>query len=1544
MPRKKAVEEIYQKKSPREHVLLRPDTYVGSVERDTEKMYVMDEDVGRMVEREVEFVPALYKIFDEILVNAADNKQRDPSMKQIRIKIDVDRGCITIKNDGRGIPVEMHKEHGMYIPELIFGNLLTSSNYNDADLKTVGGRNGFGAKLANIFSTKFIVETVDSEKGLKYVQEWRQNMADKDDPDISEASSRLADYTQITFYPDFHRFGMESLRNEKIISLFIKRVYDVAGTTASDLSVYLYIKGEGWEHRKALNGKLPVHDFVGYSRLFLEEGAKKSSTFWAFGNKETDRWEVVLALSPDNEYRQISHVNNIWTIKGGTHVRYIENQFVKYFKDNFKSKSKKMKEMLKPKMIKDHLVVFINALIVNPAFSSQTKEVLVTKSQAFGSKCVVPEASMKSLSNKIKAKIKELITFKMEQSASKTDGKRKTRLNLPPEIDDANDAGSRFSADCTLIVTEGLSAKTLAVAGVTELPGSKNRFGIFPLRGKLLNVREANTAQILKNKEITQLKQVLGLRSTCKYETAKDAKTLRYGKIMIMTDQDTDGSHIKGLVINLFHSMWPNLVRKKIFGPAFNESFLEQFITPIVVVSKGRQKKAFYTVPKYEQWKREHNNGKGWRTKYYKGLGTWQRKEGKEHFRKLDAHRIAFKYTQRQALSMDTGREIGNENDLAIVKAFAKTEADARKEWIAGCEEGTFLDFEAMGDSLGRNKRVSYKDFIDRELILFSSYDLKRSVPALFDGLKPGQRKILYCCFLKNNLSKEIRVAQLGGYVSEKSAYHHGETSLYMTIIGMAQNYVGSNNINLLCPNGMFGSRIRGGKDAASPRYIHTKLAPITRRLFIPSDDQILEYQDDDGYPVEPIHYAPIIPLVLVNGALGIGTGWSTAIPNFNPSDIMKNIRRKLVGDDWVSMRPFYRGFTGKIEECKSEEGRCRAYKSRGNVEVINSYTDSDGNEWSTIQVTELPVGLWTEVFKKLLLDFEETEQIEGVNNMSSDIDVSFTFNIMHRARPAKGKGARSKKGNATDSLTGSTSHSGSTSPVSGAKTKKLIRKKLYFSGRLDEDFLKDIKCVSPISLTNMVLFDTSGKIRRFDSVQDILDEFYGARLGMYSARKKAMLLSMEHNLKKIANQARFVLMVIDGEMKVSNRRRLDVVKDLRDKGFDTWTAGKGQFSLKKRAASTEDSDAEGEGDSDATKKATKGTAKMDADSDSERDLKALAGGYKYLLSMPISSLTKEKVADLLKLQEETEHEVESLQRKSAKDLWRADLDRLEEHLEEYRAEYEEEVERMREEAERKRKGMKATTKGKKKRAAPKKRAAATKKKTVKNESKSGSRESSTSSIKRELKKLSTKPAPAKKAKAAPKATASKKRKLLGNKKGTNPFALAASKRKVVDSDDSSSYSESPGLSLMERARMRASPEKQNMRKRKRPGDDSDSEWEMESKPPIRKRKVVAASPESSSESSMPLKARSSKLNVAAKRKKLEISESEDDDIDSEDGWAAAKGFGDSNKRTLRKKKKTVSYKEESNGARDDESDYQMSDDLEIDEFDESDGDSEYIP
>merc|ERR1712228_281992 len=438
-----------------------------------------------------------------------------------------------------------------------------------------------------------VVETVDSENGKKYKQKWTNNMSKKYEPDISElSSSRIKDYTKVTFYPDFGRFGMESFENEPIIKLFIKRVYDIAGTTPKGLNVYLSVTPSD---KYPYNGQqLKIKTFIDYTKLYIGSNAKSKSDYWHA--KVNEKWEIILALSPNNEYKQISHCNNIWTIKGGTHVKYIENQFVKYFKENFKDKQKKIKEMLKPKMIKDHLFIFINALIVNPAFSSQTKEILTTKSSAFGSKCVIPEDVNKRLMNKIKAMVKELLNFKLDQSAKKTDGKRKSKLNLPPEIDDANDAGTKHSSKCTLIVTEGLSAKTLAVAGVSELEGSKNRFGIFPLKGKLLNVRDAPKSQIIKNTEITNLKQVLGLKHKVKYNEKAKIRSLRYGKVMIMTDQDYDGSHIKGLMINLFHAEWPELIQQKMFGPNGNESFMEQFITPIVVASKGNQKHSFYTV------------------------------------------------------------------------------------------------------------------------------------------------------------------------------------------------------------------------------------------------------------------------------------------------------------------------------------------------------------------------------------------------------------------------------------------------------------------------------------------------------------------------------------------------------------------------------------------------------------------------------------------------------------------------------------------------------------------------------------------------------------------------------------------------------------------------------------------------------------------------------------------------------------------------------------------------------------------------------------
>lgn len=202
-----SIEKMYQKKSQLEHILLRPDTYIGSVEHTKELMWVYNEERSRMVQREISFVPGLYKIFDEILVNAADNKQRDKSMNTIKIDIEPEKNLISVWNNGQGIPVTMHKEEKMYVPTMIFGHLLTSSNYNDDEKKVTGGRNGYGAKLCNIFSTSFTVETATKQYKKNFKQTWAANMTKTTEPRIKEFAG--TDFTKITFSPDLAKFKMD---------------------------------------------------------------------------------------------------------------------------------------------------------------------------------------------------------------------------------------------------------------------------------------------------------------------------------------------------------------------------------------------------------------------------------------------------------------------------------------------------------------------------------------------------------------------------------------------------------------------------------------------------------------------------------------------------------------------------------------------------------------------------------------------------------------------------------------------------------------------------------------------------------------------------------------------------------------------------------------------------------------------------------------------------------------------------------------------------------------------------------------------------------------------------------------------------------------------------------------------------------------------------------------------------------------------------------------------------------------------------------------
>jgi len=484
---KKTVEQTYQKKTQLEHILLRPDTYIGSTQAVTQPMFVLNASTNRIHQKDVTFTPGLYKIFDEIVVNAADNKQRDLNMDRMEVSIDAESNTISVLNNGKGIPVVMHKEHNCYVPTLIFGHLLTGSNFDDDEKKTTGGRNGYGAKLANIFSTEFIVECLDSENEKKFTQVFRNNMHVKEEPTVKKATKteiKKGDYTKITFKPDLERFGMSTL-DVDTIGLLSKRAYDIAGSMANK---------EGKKLSVHLNGKkLPVKDFKSYLALF--DGITPPAAF----EKVNDRWEVGVGVS-DGSFQQISFVNAIATTKGGGHVNYIADQVAKKLQAVVKKKNKGGAE-IKPNQIKNHLAIFVNCLVENPTFDSQTKENLTIRPSTFNS-VKLTDKFMKSVEKSgVVDSIMSYAKFKQNQALKRKGGTKKTKLTGITKLDDANNAGSAKSKDCTLIITEGDSAKSLAVSGLSVV--GRDYYGVFPLKGKLLNVRDATHAQIMKvRKEI----------------------------------------------------------------------------------------------------------------------------------------------------------------------------------------------------------------------------------------------------------------------------------------------------------------------------------------------------------------------------------------------------------------------------------------------------------------------------------------------------------------------------------------------------------------------------------------------------------------------------------------------------------------------------------------------------------------------------------------------------------------------------------------------------------------------------------------------------------------------------------------------------------------------------------------------------------------------------------------------------------------------------------------------------------------------------------
>src|SRR5210317_245910 len=776
--------ESVQKLTHIEHVLKRPDSYVGPVDLSSEPYWLHHKTDNKFKKKSVNYSPALLKIFDEILVNAIDRNSLYPKgVSSISAGIDKETGAVTIENNGPlgGIGVKMHEKEGVWNPELTFGHLLTSTNYDDTKKRIVGGRNGYGAKLTNIYSSEFSIVIKDHETKQTYTQTWNNNMTVCHPPKITKhggASSSVS----ITFIPDWKRFGMKKM-DAAIYKIFEKRVLDASICTTTNCKVKF--QGEA----------LQKMSFEAYAKM--HEGVTELCSV------NTERWSVCVGPA-ENGLEQVSFVNGICTTKGGTHLDHVASLVAAGVIEEMAKKIK-----LKPQQVKNTFNIFVRATLENPTFSSQVKSECTSKAQDFGSKFEPPKNFVKNaLKTGISDELTALSKFKEMKELKKTDGARKSKITGIPKLDDANKAGTAQSGKCTLIVTEGDSAKTLAVAGLSVV--GRDHYGVFPLRGKCKNVRDASVAQLTSNQEFNDLKKILGLQQGKDYQ---DVSELRYGRLMIMTDADNDGSHIEGLILNMIHYFWPSLLKL---------GFVVSMVTPIIKASKGTQTKSFYTDSTFRQW---YGNGKqGWKIKYYKGLGTSTSAEAREYFKKIKDLTVQF----------DTDETM----DDSIILAFDKTKSDSRKTWLLESTEKKASELEIP---YGNVERLGISDFIHKDLVNFSLADLKRSIAHVSDGLKPSQRKVLYACFTKN-LTSEMKVAQLAAYVSEKTSYHHGEVSLADTIVKLAHNFMGSNNINLLEPCGQFGTRLMGGKDASQTRYIFTKLTKSARQLFDPRDDPILQY------------------------------------------------------------------------------------------------------------------------------------------------------------------------------------------------------------------------------------------------------------------------------------------------------------------------------------------------------------------------------------------------------------------------------------------------------------------------------------------------------------------------------------------------------------------------------------------------------------------------------------------------------------------------------------------------------------------------------
>lgn len=1025
----------------REAVLHRPDAYVGPNDP--------EEATGLLRQPDDSFQtaawclsPIFLKIFDEVVVNAMDAATRDETQRYIHVTWC--GGNITVENDGAGIPVKLFKDTQRYIPSVIFSELSAGSNFDDDRERFVGGRNGVGVSCCNIWSKNFRVDVSDAT--ASFSQAFSDNMSVSEEPKITEKPGRHG-YVRVVYHPDYERMGIDAAASASLLSsLLLTRTAEVAVCVRPGTAVTF--------NGAKLSAKpldLAKQLFGGSETCCVELGRAQTG---AGGQLVLCRRAEEGACSED-----VGFVNGV-RCGNGTHMAYLRDKIYKAVVEL--AKKRRCEAHIRPQTVREVVAMVAVVRVANPHFSSQSKDTLTTPSRSFGWSLDVTPAFLVKFGRLgvVDEIVRREADRELASSLKKTAPRSRDILidKYDPALDCRKDPGS-----CTLILCEGDSAKALCVAGLSVIGRSK--YGVFPLKGVPLNVRNCSSVKkILENAEASALLKILNIQPG-----ASSFETLRYARLAVMSDQDLDGSHICGLILNFILHLFPKLLDE-------HPDFLQRIVTPLIRVTQRRSGlvTSFYSMREFDEWK-EGQNLSAYSIKYLKGLGTNSTAEAKEIFRNLEQNIVRFTRTED---TEDTLRTFFDESLVAKRKELLEQYSpDAAPEY-------------------GEGRTLTIDRFLLSDLIHFSMHSVHRAISAV-DGLTPSRRKVLFY-FLAQKPNAEIKVAQAAAGVAQMTMYLHGEVSLQETIVSMAQGHVGTNNVPLLEGLGQFGSRLHKPSTHAAPRYIFSRASALARVLFPAADEPVLRYREEEGVRVEPEIYAnAVLPLVLINGCSGIGTGYSTRVPCFGLVSVAaccRALMKEGVDAELPALEPYYEGFEGSLEVTD------RGVITRGAFERVDDHT---------IVVTELPVGRWTEPFLTDVRAMADAKRKPGqpavadVLNESTDTAAKIRITFV-------------------DSI----------------------------ADRTDQDLMVTLKLCTAQHATFMYLFDSGYRLRLFAAYHDIVREHARMRLDLYEKRKAHLLAELQRRIDLLNNRRRFVALLVSGELRVLGVRRSDLEARLLELGL----------------------------------------------------------------------------------------------------------------------------------------------------------------------------------------------------------------------------------------------------------------------------------------------------------------------------------------------------------------------------------------------------------